>query len=264
MEVAAIDADDILRVLSPIWAEKAPTASRLRSRLELVLDAGKAHGHRDGPNPAAWKGNLAAILPPPRKVASVTHFAAMPYGEVAAFLVDLRKRDGAPERALEFLVLTSARTAEVLQAKWDEIDLDQKLWTIPPSRTKALREHRVPLSDPALAVLTEMQAVRKSHFVFPGRRHGRPFTADVLQYVLRQMGRADLTPHGFRSSLRTWCAEATNFPSELAELALGHQVGTSTERAYARSDMMEKRRRLAAAWAAYCGRERGQVVSIAG
>jgi integrase len=264
MNVAAIGGADILRVLTPIWATKAPTASRLRSRLELILDAAKAKGHRDGPNPAAWKGNLAAILPPPKKITSVVHFAAMPYAEVAAFMVHLRARPGTPELALEYLILTAARTSEVLQATWDEIDLGAKLWTIPAERTKALREHRVPLSDPAVAVIKKMESIRQSDFVFPGQRRGRPQSADILQFALRRLGRPDVTPHGFRSSFRTWVSESTSFPSEVAEMALGHQVGSAVERAYARSDQMEKRRRLADAWAAYCAGEGGRrVVALA-
>jgi integrase len=253
MDVAAIDTPDIMKVLAPIWAEKPETASRVRSRLELILDAAKAQGLRDGPNPARWKNHLQTMLPSPRKIARVTHFAAMPYADVGAFMRELRQRRGVAARALEFTILTAARSGEVIGARWSEINLEQKLWTAPPERTKAARAHRIPLSTRAVEIVEEMAAMRQNDFVFPGAKRGRPLSADALEEILSRMGRAGVaTPHGFRSTFRDWAGNETSFPRELAEAALAHVVGDETEQAYRRSDALERRRALMDAWASYC------------
>jgi integrase len=257
LDVAAIDTPDIMRVLTPIWAEKPETASRVRSRLELILDAAKAQGLRDGPNPARWKGHLQALLPSPRKIARVTHFAAMPYAEVGAFIRELKERRGTAARALEFAILTAGRSGEAIGARWDEIDLEQCLWTIPGARMKAARLHRVPLAARVVEIVVEMAAIRQNDYVFPGARRGRPLTAVALEEVLLRMGQ-DSTVHGFRSTFRDWAGNETTFPREVAEAALAHVVGDSTEQAYRRSDALERRRKLMDAWARFCDGPTGE------
>jgi integrase len=258
MSVDAIGVVDVLRVLTPLWTEKPETANRVRNRIELILDAAKARGLRSGENPAAWRGHLDKLLPPRSKVRKVEHFAALPYPEVAAFMTELRKQDGVSAKALAFAILTATRSAETLGAMWDEIDLDKKLWTVPAERTKALKEHRVPLSDPALAIIEEMAEIRSTDFVFPGRRG--PLSAVMLQLALKRMG-SDVTPHGFRSCFRDWAGNETHFPREVCEQALGHVTGDATEQAYRRSDALEKRRALMDAWAAFVETSaRGQVI----
>jgi integrase len=251
MSVGDVGVSDVLGVLTPIWSTKAVTAGRVRLRIERVLDAAKARGLRSGDNPAAWKNHLDHLLPAPRRVRAVEHHAALPYAEIAGFMTALRKRDGVSARALEFCILTATRTAETLGAQWSEISLAEKLWTIDGSRTKGGATHRVPLADRALEILKEMAAIRQGDHVFPGRR-GRSFAKNALKDVIASMDVA-ATTHGFRASFSTWCAEQTNFPSEVREMALGHAVGSAVERAYQRSDMFEKRRRLMSAWATYCG-----------
>jgi len=267
IDVARVDTPDILRVLRPIWAEKPETASRIRSRLELILDAAKAAGLRgDCPNPARWKGHLQSLFPAARKVGRVVHFAAMPYAQVPGFVRELRNQNGVAPLALQFVILTAARSGEALGARWSEIDLGEKVWTVPGERMKVGREHRVPLSDPALAILSEMMAVREDAFVFPGLRQDRHLTAGAIQDVLMRMGRRDATVHGFRSSFRDWAGNETSFPREVCEQALAHTVGDQTEAAYRRSDALERRRRLMEAWAAHCLDQPAgsNVVSMAG
>jgi integrase len=255
----AIETADVLRVLKPIWVETPVSASRLRNRIELILDAAKAKGLRSGENPAAWRGHLDKLLPARSKVRPVVHHPAMPYAKVAALVAALRDEDGGAARALQFLILTATRSGETLGATWDEVDLEQKLWTIPAERMKALREHRIPLSDPALAILTEMAAIRSSDFVFPGRLHGRPLSGEAMKHVLRRLGLEGVTVHGFRSAFRDFAGNETNVAREVAEAALAHAVGDATETAYRRDDALDKRRRLMDAWAAYCS-GRGQVI----
>jgi integrase len=244
-----VDTTAVLAVLQPLWAKIPETASRLRGRIEAVIDYATAHGLRVGPNPAAWRNHLALILPPARPKLSRGRFAAMDYRDVAAFIDKLRATESAAARALEFAILTAARSGEVLGAGWDEIDLAGKTWTIPPARMKAGREHRVPLSEPALRILARMAERRMaSNLVFPGWRHGRPTDGTSL----RRLCPDGATPHGFRSSFRDWAGEETNFPREVCEQALAHATGSAVEQAYRRGDTLEKRRILMDAWASFC------------
>ena len=248
--VDEIDTSAVLAALTPLWREKPETASRLRGRIEAVLDAAKARGLRSGENPAAWRGHLAHLLPK-RKTLARGHHAAMAYADIPAFLARLREREALAARALEFCILTAARSGEVLGARWREIDLAARVWTVPAGRTKAAREHRVPLCDRALAIL-EALARPAGEFIFPGRRRGKPLSPMAMEMVLRRMNRSDATVHGFRSAFRDWAGEETNFPREIAEAALAHRIGDKAEQAYRRGDALEKRRALMAAWASHC------------
>ena len=264
LPVAAIDTQFVLRVLEPIWTQKTETASRLRGRIEAVLDWATARGMRTGENPARWRGHLDKLLPRRARVAPVEHHPALAYAEVPRFLADLRRQPGIAARALEFAILTAARTGEVIGAKWEEVE--GEVWTIPGSRMKASREHRVPLSARALAIAGAMRQAQTGEFVFPGAREGKPLSTRALAAVLKRMGRHDITAHGFRSSFRDWAGETTAFPREVIEHALAHQLRDKAEAAYARGDLMAKRRQLMDAWAAYCEREpptAGKVVPIA-
>ena len=248
--VDKIETTDVLAVLRPIWQEKPETASRLRGRIERVLNAAKAKGLRSGENPAAWRGHLENLLPKRQKLTR-GHHAAMPYADVPAFVARLREREAVAALALEFSILTAARSGEVLGARWSEVDLDARVWTIPAKRMKAGREHRAPLSESALAVLEKFGEARVSEFIFPGQGAGRPLSEMALRRMLGLV--ADVvTVHGFRSSFRDWAGNETHFPRELAEAALAHVVGDKAEQAYRRSDALEKRRALMEAWAAYC------------
>jgi integrase len=251
LPVAAVDVRLVLKTLQPIWAVKPETASRLRGRIEAVLGYAKALKHREGENPAQWRGNLDALLPARSKVRRVKHHSALAYTEVGAFMVDLRRRDAVAASALDFAILSACRTSEVLNATWEEIDLTNRVWTVPESRMKAGREHKVPLSDAGMAVLEAMKVVRRSNYIFPGMKRSKPLSNMAMLNLLNRMGRGDLTVHGFRSSFRDWCAEQTNFPSEVAEMALAHAVGNKVEAAYRRGDLFEKRRKLMDAWATY-------------
>lgn len=251
--IAEIGTDDVLAALQPIWTTKAETASRVRGRIERILDAAKAKGLRSGENPARWRGHLDNLLPR-RKKLQRGHHAAMPFADVPAFMTDLRERPALAALALEFTILTAARSNEVFGARWDEIDRKAKVWIVPAGRMKAGREHRVPLSALALAVLDKAEAIRgDGDLVFPGQKKGRPLSVMAMDMLLRRM-KLDVTVHGFRSSFRDWCGEATTFPRDLAEQALAHVVGDETERAYRRGDALEKRRKLMDAWAAYLAR----------
>jgi integrase len=250
--IDAVDVDMVLNAIEPIWTVTPETASRVRGRIERIIDWAKARGYRRGENPARWRGHLENLLPKRSKVRRVEHHAALPYGEIADFIDQLRSQKGTAARALEFAILTAARTSEVLGATWAEFDIADKLWTLPPDRMKAGKEHRVPLSDSAMSVITEMAAIRCSEYVFPGAQVGRPLSNMALLMTLRRMGRSDLTAHGFRSTICDWAAEQTNFPREVAEMALAHAVGDKVEAAYRRGDLFQKRRRLMDAWAAYC------------
>ena len=251
--VQAIDVALVIKVLGPIWSTKPETAGRLRGRIEAILDWAKVRGLRSGENPARWRGHLDHLLPARGKVRKVKHHAALPYIQISTYLDELRKREGVAARALEFAILTATRTNEVIGARWDEIDLAARVRIIPESRMKAGREHRIPLSDPVMAVLKFMQSVRQNEFVFPGDRRATLSNMALLM-VLRRMNRSDLTTHGFRSTFRTWAAERTSFPREVVEGALAHVVGSKTEIAYQRGDLFDKRRRLMAAWAEFCGK----------
>lgn len=248
--VDQIDTDDILGILKPIWKTKQETASRLRGRIERVLDAAKAKGYRTGENPARWRGHLKSLLSKREKL-SRGHHAALPYTEVPAFVVRLASSEAMAARAMEFLILTAARSGEVLGATWQEIDFDAALWAVPATRMKASKEHRVPLSDRALEILDVLSDARISDFVFPGMKKDRPLSGMSLAMQLRRMQFGHVTVHGFRSSFRDWAAEETPHAREIAEAALAHTVGDDTERAYRRGDVLEKRRALMQDWARY-------------
>jgi integrase len=252
LPVPAIDTALVIKVLEPLWSTKTETASRVRGRIESVLDWATTREYRAGDNPARWKGHLENLLPKKSKVRQAKHHPALPYAEIGSFMAALRQQDGIAARALELAILTTTRTKETLGARWDEINPNDKVWTIPEERMKAHKEHKVPLSDAAMALLEQMAAVRVSDFVFPGTQLGRPIGPMALQQALQRMRRDNVTPHGFRSSFRDWAAERTAFPAEIAEMALAHQVGNAVERAYRRGELMVKRRQLLAAWAAYC------------
>lgn len=251
LPVDEIETADVLAILQPIWQAKPETASRLRGRIEAVLDAAKAQGHRTGENPAAWRGHLAHLLPK-RHTLTRGHHAALPYGELPAFMAALRAREALAALALEFCILTATRSGETLGATWDEVDLEAAVWTIPATRMKTGRAHRVPLSEPTLALLYRLAGARTGAHVFPGQRSGKPLSCMAMTQVLRRMGRGDLTAHGFRSTFRDWAGNKTSFPREVAEAALAHVIGDKVEQAYRRSDALEKRRKLIAAWARHC------------
>lgn len=256
--VSEISTAHVLAAVEPIWSKKTETASRVRGRIETILDFAKTHGWRSGENPAVWKGHLSLALPARSKVAKVKHHAALPWREIGEFMTGLAIQKGMGALALRFAIFTAARSGEVRGAVWQEIDLDAATWIIPAERMKAEREHRVPLSDPALTILSEMAAVRTSAdpsaLVFPGQSEGRPLSDMSLTAVLRRMGRSDLTAHGFRSTFKDWASETTSYPAEVSEMALAHTISSKVEAAYRRSDLFEKRRRLMAEWAVYCGR----------
>jgi integrase len=260
--VDTIATDDVLAVLKPIWTTKAETASRVRGRIEKVLDAAKAKGFRGGENPARWRGHLDHLLSRPLKL-SRGHHAAMPYEEVANFIAKLWTREATAALALELCILTAARSGEILGMRWSEIDFDKKIWTVPANRMKAGREHRVPLSPRADTILHELQKVKTSEFVLPGQARNKPLSNMAMEMMLRRMKIDNATVHGFRSSFRDWAGNVSNFPRELIETALAHVIGDKAEQAYRRSDALEKRRKLMDAWAAYCsGLTNGTVVAF--
>lgn len=280
LPVADVDTGLVLRVLEPIWTQKPETASRVRGRIEAVLDWARVRGYRTGENPALWRGHLAHLLPRRAKVRKVEHHPALPYAEVAAFMAALRQRDATAARGLEFAILTAARTGEVLGATWAEIDLEAAVWTVPADRMKAQREHRVPLAPRAVAIL---QAMAQEHgqegYLFPSRRKDKPLSNMAFLMLLRRMNpqredgayqwfdprqQAPITAHGFRSTFKDWAAERTSFPGEVAEAALAHVVGDRVEAAYRRGDLFDKRRKLMEAWAGHCDRPAaaGQIVPL--
>jgi integrase len=256
LPVQAVDTGLVLRVLEPIWTVKPETANRLRGRLESILDYAKVRGYREGENPARWRGHLAKLLPARSKVRRVEHHAALSYGGLSTFLACLRAQEGVSARALEFLILTAVRTGEVIGARWNEFDLFEKIWTVPAARMKAHRQHRVPLSAPALAILEKMQAARNSErddgFVFRSSKADRPLSNMAFLMLLRRMKLDNLTVHGFRATFKTWASERTSFQNEIVEAALAHVIGDKVEQAYRRGDLFEKRRRLMQQWATFC------------
>ena len=262
MNVADVDTAYVVKVLEPIWYSRPETASRVRGRVERILGWATVAGFRTGDNPARWAGHLRELLPAKTRIAKVEHHAALPYGDVPEFMAKLRTKSGISAHALEFAVLTVARSGEATRARWAEVDLAAKTWTIPADRMKAGAEHVVPLSDRALEILKAMSS--EGDLVFPGRRG--ELSGQSLRDVAESV-RADVTVHGFRSSFRDWCGDQTNFPREVAEAALAHKVGNGTERAYRRVSAIEKRRKLMQAWSDYCARPAatiggGNVLSI--
>jgi integrase len=260
LPVQAVDVALVMKAVEPIWKTKTETASRLRGRIESVLDWAKSRGYRAGENPACWRGHLENLLPPRSKVRRVQHHPALPDAQMGAFMAALRAQEGTAALAMQFAILTAARSGEVRGATWEELDIVGAVWTIPAHRMKAGKEHRVPLSLAALAVLDRAKLLHTSGqlppkgFVFPGGRRGRPLSDTSLTAVLRRMKRNNVTTHGFRSSFRDWAAERTSYPREVAEMALAHTIENKVEAAYRRGDLYEKRRQLMAAWARYCAR----------
>jgi integrase len=250
LPVAAIEKEHVLRAIEPIWHSTTATASRVRGRIEAVLDFAKVSGWRAGENPAAWDGNLKHLLPAPGAIAKVMHHAALPFAELPAFMEQLATRGGMSARALEFLILTASRTGEVIGARWSEIDLEAKLWAIPAERMKGGREHRVPLSERAIALLRALP--READPVFPGPHKGTAIGKMAMSRLFERMRRRNITVHGFRSAFRDWAAERTNYANHVVEMALAHAIGDKVEAAYRRGDLFVKRTRLMADWARYC------------
>jgi integrase len=251
--VQDVGIDLIMKVVEPLWSAKTETARRVRGRIEVILDWAKVRGYRTGENPARWRGHLDHLLPARSKVRAVKHHAALSYTEMGAFMQDLRKMEGASAAALEFLILTVARTGEIIGARWSEINLKDRVWVVPAARMKSGREHRVPLSSAAIAILKRMPG-SKDDYPFVGQRPGAPLSNMALLMLLGRMNRGDITAHGFRSTFRDWAAERSNFAREVVEMALAHVVEDKTEAAYRRGDLFDKRRRLMDAWAEYCGK----------
>ena len=257
--VSDIDTEIVMQILRPIWALKPETAGRLRGRIERILDWATVSGFRQGQNPAQWRGHLDNLLPAKSRIHSVKHHPAMPYQDVGDFILQLRERDGIAAQALEFTIFTAARTSEVRGALWNEFDLERGIWTIPASRTKTGKEHRIPLVERPLQIVRNMRNLAPVEFVFPGGNPGKRLSDMALLSVLRRLG-IKQTVHGFRSSFRDWTAEQTQFPREVAEQSLAHTVGNKVEAAYMRSDLFEKRRHLMQTWATYLDTQKGQVV----
>jgi integrase len=268
LSVSDIDTGLVMKCLEPMWRDTPETAKRVRGRIEAVLDWAKAHDHRSGENPARWRGHLKNLLPSRNKLErKPKHLPALPYAEVAEFLAELRAaHDGISSLALEFAILTAARSGEVLGARWDELDLDGRVWTVAAERMKGGREHFIPLSDRAVEVLEALPRLKGTDFVFPGTRAGKPLSENSMLDKLRGF-RPELTVHGFRSTFRDWAGDCTNHPREVVEAALAHVIGDKAEAAYRRSTAVEKRRHLMADWARYCSQKPGTaketVVSIA-
>lgn len=260
LPASAIDTGLVVQALEPIWKIKPETANRVRGRIEAILDSATVQGFRAGPNPAQWRGTLAHILPAPSKVKRRQHLAALPFDEVPGFMAELRGKAATSALALQFAILTAARTGEALGATWGELDLDAKIWSIPADRMKAERDHRVPLSQAALDILSSALplALQRDGMavpaapVFPGHRRALALSNMAMLMLLRRMKRTDITAHGFRSSFRDWASERTAFPRDVVEMALAHAVENKTEAAYRRGDLFEKRRLLMAAWATFC------------
>jgi integrase len=256
LPVAAVNTDLVTQVLQPLWSKKPETASRLRGRIEVILDWARVAGYREGENPARWRGHLDHLLPSRRKVHAVKHHAALPYAKAPTFMTDLRARgEGVAERALELGILTALRSREFRQAQWSEFDLKERIWTVPAGRMKRHIEHRVPLSYAALALIEDLPKV--GPFLFPGQSKGQAISDTAIRDVLRDMGysKTDATIHGFRSTFRDWAAEKTNFPNHVAEAALAHAIPSATEAAYRRGELLAKRRQLMDAWAGFCARK---------
>jgi integrase len=245
--VNAISTEDVLGILRPLWSKVPETASRLRGRMEKVLDAAKAKGHRTGENPARWRGHLDHLLPARRKLTR-GHHKALAYEEVPSLIQRLQGLGSISALCLEFTILTAARSGEAMGAQWEEFDLERRIWVVPAPRMKAGREHRVPLSERSQEILETMAKLRSGEFVFPGQKRNRPLSSKALEMLLRRL-KVDATVHGFRSAFRDWAAEQSSAPREVAEAALAHVLENKVEAAYRRSDLFEKRRRLMQDWA---------------
>lgn len=250
LPVNVIDTDLVMKCLAPIWTTKTETASRVRSRIELVISWASANKYRQGENPARWRGHLDKLLPPPRKVTPVEHFPALPYEQIGTFMQALRLQTGTAARALEFLILTGLRSEVVREAPWEEFNFEKKIWIIPAERMKAPREHRVPLSRRALEILNEMKLHHESSFVFPGSKPNKPLS--TLDPPMKRIHPNGITVHGFRSTFRDWAAETTAYPTEVAEMALAHAVSDKVEAAYRRGDLFNKRVRFMEDWSQHC------------
>lgn len=252
LAVQDVDVTLVMKALEPIWHTKNETASRLRGRVESILDWATTRGYRQGDNPARWKGHLDTLLPKPSKVQTVVHHAALPFKEIGGFVAELRQMQSTSARALEFLILVAGRTGEVLGARWSEFDDDYQTWTIPPARMKAANEHRVPLSNRAREIVLMMRKQATGDFVFEGDKAKKPLSNMALLMLLRRMGRTDLTAHGFRSTFKDWSSERTSYPREVTEMALAHTIGDKVEAAYRRGDLFAKRKKLMQSWEAEC------------
>ncbi|MEM9840544.1 MAG: integrase arm-type DNA-binding domain-containing protein [Pseudomonadota bacterium] len=249
LKVKDVTLDHVLQVIEPIWTKKTETASRVRGRIEAVLNYGIARGYREPPNPATWRGQLQVLLPPKNRIAPVKHHEALPYRELPAFMAELSRRRAPAALTLAFTILTAARSAEVREMVWDEVDFESRTWIVPAERMKARAEHRVPLSEAALSILVGQRAAAlHSFWVFPNASGQKPFSDAVYRALFARMGRPTLTAHGFRSTFRDWCGEETSYPRELAEHSLAHQVGSAVELAYRRGDALERRRKLMEEW----------------
>ena len=257
LPVQSVDVGLVLKAIERLWAAKPETAGRVRGRIERILDWAKVRGYREGDNPARWRGHLDNLLPARSKIRRVKHHAALPYAELPMFMAQLRVREAIAARALDFAILTAARSGEVIGAKWAELDLNGQVWTIPAERMKGARAHRVPLSEAAMTIVRQMSAARQNSFVFPGERRNALSNMALLM-LLRRMNRTDITAHGFRSTFRDWVEEQTDTPRAVAEMALAHAVGNAVEAAYRRGDLFEKRRALMSKWANYCAQSSGE------
>jgi integrase len=250
LPVAAIDTGVVMQVLEPIWTTKTETASRLRGRIESILDWATARRHRQGENPARWRGHLDQLLPARSKVAPTEHHQALPYAELPAFMAQLRDQAGTAARCLELAILTATRSGETRGAKWSELELEAKTWKIPAARMKRVKDHSVPLSDRTLEILSALP--RSGDYLFETGRAGKPISDMGMTMTLRRMGRGGITVHGFRSTFRDWAAEQTNYQNHVVEMALAHTIGDKVEAAYRRGDLLAKRRELMSDWAGYC------------
>jgi len=266
--VDEVNTEDILKILQPIWNSKTETAKRVQGRIENILDFAAARKWRDPMNPARWRGHIDKLLPKPGRVKKVTHHSAMPYDDLPSFMAELRGNDCPSSKALQLLILTATRTGELIGATWDEIDLEAGIWTIPPERMKAKREHRIPLSDPALEIVDNIPRTVGNPYLFPGTKYGKHLSNMAMLQLMRGMGygvkgeRGPYVPHGFRSAFRDWAGETTAFPNHVLEMALAHTIKNKAEAAYRRGDLFEKRRALMGAWAGWCGKAQGVVVPL--
>jgi integrase len=261
LPVGSIDTGLALKVLEPIWAKTPETASRVRQRCEAVINWASARGFREGPNPFQWKGHLDHLLPQPKKVRSVKHHPALPYSEMGALMAELRANKSISAQALELCILTATRTSEVINAVWSEIDLKERVWSIPGGRMKSGLPHKIPLSDAAVELLQTLPVETGTPFLFLGARKGRPLSNMAMLELMRGM-RPGLTVHGFRSTFRTWVAERTHYPHLVAELALGHTQSDKLMQAYQRGDLFEKRRQLMTAWSEFCAQLPAQTANV--